>query len=295
VALTQAWADTAPGTEAIPETPAQRVHGALRLSFVACASGHSTLGRLFQRAPCRVLFPRVEAGDPVQAVLLTTSGGLTGGDQLDIALSVEPGAAACFATQAAEKLYRAEPDAPATVIRIDLQVAGGAWAEWLAQETILFDQSRLHRTTEITLSGDARCLAVESLVLGRQAMGETYSSGTLHDAWRIRRDGELIWADAWHWDDPAEARGRAFALGAYQALATLLYAGRDAGDLLDAVRAELDVLDVEGGAGVHNDILIIRLLATDATQLRRAVKQLAAHLRAQAGGCCNRMPQVWLC
>jgi urease accessory protein len=43
-----------------------------------------------------------------------------------------------------------------------------------------------------------RLLAVETLVLGRGAMGEAFTQGLVHDAWHIRRDGRLIWADALH-------------------------------------------------------------------------------------------------
>ena len=45
------------------------------------------------------------------------------------------------------------------------------------------------------VAGSGRLLAVESLVFGRTAMGERYDSGTLHDAWRIRCDERLMWAD----------------------------------------------------------------------------------------------------
>ena len=38
-------------------------------------------------------------------------------------------------------------------------------------------------------------LAVESIVLGRTAMGETAHDVVLTDAWRIRRGGRLVFAD----------------------------------------------------------------------------------------------------
>ena len=50
-----------------------------------------------------------------------------------------------LATQAAEKIYRAAPGDEPTRIDIRLSVGEGAWAEWLAQETILFNRSRLRR------------------------------------------------------------------------------------------------------------------------------------------------------
>ena len=40
----------------------------------------------------------------------------------------------------------------------------------------------------------ARLLAVEAVVLGRTAMGESVRQGRLRDRWRIRREGRLIFA-----------------------------------------------------------------------------------------------------
>ena len=46
------------------------------------------------------------SGDPPLAVLLTTSGGLVGGDEIRISVTARAGAVAGVTTQAAEKVYR---------------------------------------------------------------------------------------------------------------------------------------------------------------------------------------------
>jgi hypothetical protein len=61
--------------------------GLARIGFEA-ACGRTRLARLEQRAPLRVLFARVAADEPVEAVLLNTGGGIVGGDRL----AVEAGA-----------------------------------------------------------------------------------------------------------------------------------------------------------------------------------------------------------
>ena len=63
----------------------QRASGACRVSFTL-REGKTRLADLYQRDPCRVLFPDPEPGEPVQAVLLTTSGGVTDGDSLVIGI-----------------------------------------------------------------------------------------------------------------------------------------------------------------------------------------------------------------
>src|SRR5690242_6390734 len=85
--------------------PLERGRGVGEVGFVRRGDG-TVLGHLFQRTPCRVLFPRPDAGDPLTAVLLTTSGGLAGGDVLGLEVDVAAGADALVTAQAAEKVYR---------------------------------------------------------------------------------------------------------------------------------------------------------------------------------------------
>src|SRR3546814_13254527 len=67
----------------------QRAHGRLALGFAAAAvaGGPSRLADLFQHDPCRALLPAPDPGEPTTAILITTSGGLTGGDRLELAVA----------------------------------------------------------------------------------------------------------------------------------------------------------------------------------------------------------------
>src|SRR5215472_13997928 len=113
----------------------ERGDGAAELVFAGRGPGGG-LAHLYQHDPCRVLFPRAEPGHPPTAVLLTTSGGLTGGDRVRLSFAARDGAVATITSQAAEKIYRALDDD----CRIDIGIdTGQAWLEWLPQETILFD------------------------------------------------------------------------------------------------------------------------------------------------------------
>lgn len=267
----------------------QRVDGHARIRF-----SRAGLDDLYQRAPCRLLFPDGDKGDFPLAVLLTTSGGLTGGDRIRLDFSVGANARGTVTTQAAEKLYRVlEQDADIRIhTRID--VARGGVAEWLGQEVILFDRSRLRRMLEIDLEADARLLAVEMVMFGRDAMGETFERGLVHDAWRLRRDGRLIWADALHLEgDCAAQAGLPYGFGEARAMATLLYAGPDAAAHLELAR-ELAPAPY-GGATCLNDVLILRLIDRDGMALRSAVMRAASALRAATIGAPSRLPALWTC
>src|SRR5580692_11875201 len=219
----------------------QRADGAATLTIGRDSPGPSRLRDLYQRAPCRMLFPDVEPGEPLQAVLLTTTGGLTGGDRTRVDFKVGANARATLTTQAAEKLYRALPGSTPVECSVSLQAGANSWAEWLAQETILFNRAQLRRSFCAELAPGSRMLAVESIVFGRQAMGEELRVGMLHDSWRIRLAGRLIWADAMRLEaDIAGLRRTPFGHGDARACATLLYAAEAAGELLEPVRALLE-------------------------------------------------------
>jgi urease accessory protein len=274
----------------------QRADGAAMLTIGCDDAGISRVRDLYQRAPCRILFPNVEPGEPPQAVLLTTTGGLTGGDRTRVDFNVEAGASATLTTQAAEKLYRALPGAEPVDCAVTLVTGVNAWAEWLAQETILFNGARLRRLFSADLAAGSRMVAVESIVFGRQAMGEELRVGMLHDSWRVRRQGRLIWADAMRLDgDIVGLRRTPFGFGSALACATLLYAAHDAAELLEPVRALLKDAGGESGVSLMDGLLIIRLLDADAPRLRAHVIGLAGLIRHTAAGFSTTLPRVWHC
>jgi urease accessory protein len=274
----------------------QRVDGEARIAFRRGPHGRSVLADLYQRAPCRVLFPATEADEPVQSVLLTTSGGLTGGDRTRVEIAIGRDAQATATTQAAERIYRALAADGDAVVQVAMRVDEGAWAEWLAQETIVFEGSRLRRlfTAEVATTG--RLLAVESLVFGRTAMGERFDTGLLHDAWRISRHGKLIWADALHLEgDVRELRGAPFGFGTSVACATVIYVGPDAPQRLGDARRWLGEGGLPGGATLLDGILLVRIMAADAVGLRATVMNLIAAIRQAAADLPPRLPRVWHC
>jgi urease accessory protein len=293
-----------PATLASPEPredlpSLQRGHGAAEVGF-ARRGAATTLAHLYQRAPCRVLTPLSEAGDPPQAVLLTTSGGLADGDTIDLALGVGPGASATFTTQAAEKVYRARGTEPAR-LRARIEVAADGWLEWLPQECILFDGARFDRRTLAEVAPGGRLLACEMVVFGRRASGERFTRGFLHDGWDIRRGGTLVWRDALRLDGGiAEALASPAGFAGAEAMASVLYVAEDAAGQLAVARrliedgAPIGDGAARAGATLVNGVLLARWLG-GATAVRAGLTQYLARFRAAAAGLPARLPRVWQC
>ena len=187
-------------------------------------------------------------------------------------------------------LPRPEGGGPAQV-RTRVSVGEDAMAEWLPQETILFDGSAMIAASISTCRNHAWFIGVEMLVFGRAAMGERVRAGQVRDAIRVRRAGRPIWHDAVRLDGDIDAllRRPAIANGA-GAVATLVHVAPDCERLVDAVRAALDGVPAESGVSAWNGMLVARLLASGAAPLRQAVIAALGTLRQG-----RTLPRVWLC
>jgi urease accessory protein len=243
---------------------------------------------LRQSGAIRARFPSCGTEAGIEAILLNTAGGLTGGDALEISASLNEVAEATLTTAAAEKIYRAADGQ--TAIAIHLALAKRSRLAWLPQPTILFDRSRLSRRTDVEMAKDARLLALEILIFGRAAMGEEVRSGAVCDSWRVRRDGVLVFADTFRADGPiSEMLGRPAILDGARALATLLYLAPDAGQRLDEARALLVEAQGIAAASSFDGILVVRATARDG---RTAMGDLANLVELLAG---RPLPRVWAC
>lgn len=282
----------------------QRANGTLdlRIAPPVMPGGLSRIADLYQHDPCRALMPSPDPGEAFTAVLVTTAGGLTGGDRLRLGVTVETGADALCTPQAAEKIYRAERNDAVADIEIALSVASGAALEWLPQETILFDGARLDRRVGIDLRGDARLLAGDITVFGRIARGERFTAGRLFDRWRLALDGRQLWRDATRLEEGSLDAVFSHPAGFDGALAQGLILARlpepdFASTLLrDRLR---DLLPAAGlpdgslwGATVIEGLLLVRLLDTDPARLRRQFGLLWATLRPGLGRP-GAMPRHW--
>ncbi|CAN7525969.1 urease accessory protein UreD [Phenylobacterium sp. LjRoot219] len=262
----------------------QRASGAGRIAVRAGASGETRLARLYQEGCAKIRLPRDAAARSLEAVLINTAGGLTGGDRLRWTAEVGPQAALTLTTQACEKVYRAADDQAETVT--ELSLGAQARLDWLPQETILFNGGAYARRLDADLAAGARLLAMESVVLGRTAMGERVTHGALRDRWRVRREGRLVFADELRFEGPVfEIAAGAPILAGACAFASLLLVADDADQRLAAVRA---AIGPAGGASAFDGKLFARIAAADGLALRRALIPTLEILRDG-----EPLPRVW--
>lgn len=265
---------------------ANRATGHIGLS-VAAIAGRTRRKLVHEDGSLRVRFPNA-APEALEAVIVNTGGGMTGGDRFAIEIALEEGSSLIAGTAAAEKVYRSNgPDAEMTV---QLDIAEGARLFWLPQETILFDKARLSRSIDVDLAPSASLLMAEAVVLGRAAHGEAMEQGMLADRWRVRRGGKLVYADTARLDGAiAEKLGQVAVTNGGIAFATVLYApgADDLMQKLEQVRALDDTFKGEAGISAWNGIAVARLCAKDGATLRHDLIAVLAALGAQ-------VPRLWL-
>ncbi len=269
---------------ALPPDPAamrpQRARGRIGLGFSARG-----LHRLHQEGCGRCRLPDSFGDDPV-AVVINTAGGLTGGDSFAVDLQLAGGARAGVTTQAAERIYRSTGGRAEVTNRLAL--GPGALLNWLPQETILFERAAMARRLEVEMAPDARFLGLEALVLGRRAMGEDVTRGTILDNWRIRRGGRLIHAEALRLEgDIGAVAGRAALLDGARAIATLVVVAPEAEAMLDVARRLLPGEGLRAAASAWEGRLVVRWLAHDLMPLKTALKKFLAGFPGVS------IPRVW--
>lgn len=268
-----------------PSPELQRARGRAEVT-VGVRDERTVLRRLYQQGCAKALLPRTYSPTP-EAVIVNTSGGLTGGDRMDYAFAAEDHARLTLTTQAAERVYRASAGVARVATRLHL--GEGAALAWLPQETIVFDGGALHRTLEVDMPREASLTAIETLVFGRAAMGESVTHGSLSDQWRIRRAGRLVHAEALHarGDLARILAGRA-TLEGLRAISTLVHVAPGADDRLEEARALIAQLEgIHAAATVKPGLLIARFAASDAAPLRKALIRFLMAFRREA------LPRVW--
>ncbi|AZP13211.1 urease accessory protein UreD [Undibacterium parvum] len=248
----------------------------LRLGF----SDDGGTTRLTERShvgPLRVqkaLYP--EGGQICHAIIVHPPGGVVGGDQLEIAMSVQANAHALLATPGAAKWYKANGKISKQSVQMTVQQA--ASVEWLPQETIFFDAAHVQLSQTINLAKDASFIGCDILCFGRTASGESFHSGKISQHSTIRREGKLIWFEQGAVTGGSLAMTGLLGLGGNTVCATLLAAGKTVpAAVIAALREEASALLAGAGSfGVTQlkAVIVVRYLG-NASEMARALMLMA--------------------
>jgi urease accessory protein len=103
------------------------------------------------------------------------SGGVLGGDQLDLIVEVGPRAVAQITSTGATRIYRSRNNAVPALQRTKISVEDDGLAEYLPDQSIPFAGSRYRQETQIKLGANAGLFWWETVAPGRQAHNEMFA------------------------------------------------------------------------------------------------------------------------
>ncbi len=247
----------------------QRARGIGRIAATQ-QDGKTRLTTLFQEGCGKIRLPNTHSA-ALEAVLINTAGGITGGDHLQWGAQLGSGGRMVLTTQACERSYRSTGDTAR--VETSLEVGAGSHLDWLPQETILFAGSKLDRRLHIDLAEGATLTAIEAVLLGRDAMGEDARDAMLSDNWRIRRNGRLIHAEATRITGRDAERDGLSLLAGCNAFASILHvaASPERAEMLrDRIREALPPKAAIAVSAI-GERLVIRAMAESGLALRRLI------------------------
>jgi urease accessory protein len=172
--------------------------------------------------------------------LLNQTAGLFAGDRLDLAVTVEGGAAVSLSTPTVTRAY-AMPEGDASVTTC-LTVSSGGYLEYLPEPTLLCRDAALVQTLALDAEPGAAVALGEVLAFGRAAHGERHAYRSLTQRIELRRGGETVLAEALRLtrEDAPDVPGMLGPFAAYGSLHLLPREG-DPAALLARTRAALEV------------------------------------------------------
>jgi urease accessory protein len=273
-------------------------HARLNLDYRAEPATAGTRLDFRHDGPLRVLkslFP--EGPEVCHTVVVHPPGGVVGGDTLDIALSVAPGAHALLTTPGATRFYRSGGARAAQLV--DARVADGARLEWLPLETLVHSGALADNRLRFELAPGAEMFGWDCVALGLPAADQPFVAGDYrHDIavgprWLER--GRTAATDAELLDGPCGWAG-------HRALGTLWFA---AGTALDDARREALLEAAREIAGAHAlastagatapqpDVVTLRVLAPRVEPLFELMTAVWRRWRALAWAREACAPRVW--
>lgn len=212
----------------LPEETIANAAPGMGILDIARVDRRSVVRRAYATSPLRWLMPR-NHGPAAWVYASSYGGGLVGGDNLRLTISIGAGASAFVSSQASTKVYRS-PDRSSAEIAATVS-AGGHLVLW-PDPVVCYAGSTFRQVQGVDLRGDGSLVLVETMTSGRRASGERWQFVEYANRITVRQDGRVVLFDATRLsstDGDLTAR-----LGRFDVLCTVAIVGRR---FLESVRA----------------------------------------------------------
>jgi urease accessory protein len=208
-----------------------RVHGRLRLRFEAeQPSGRTVLAVRDQRSPLQVVRAFETGEDGALVHLHNLSGGVLGGDRLELAVEVGAAARAQLTSTGATRVYRSRPEVADACQSIAVRVEENGVLEYLPDPLIPFAGARYRQDARIDLADGAGLFWWETVTPGRLMRGEVFAYERLCMDLDLRVAGQLVARERFRLEPGVRPLSSPARLGSHRTFATFFIcrAGLDA-------------------------------------------------------------------
>lgn len=251
--------------------------------------GRTILAENRHQGPLTVQRPLYPESQVCHTYILHPPGGVVGGDQLQLELGVEPGAAALITTPGATKFYRS--GGRLALQEQQLQVHGGS-LEWFPQDTIIHPGAKSVLSTTIELGQEARFMGWEVLCLGLPARQQPFDTGWIDSSLAIYRQGCPLLLDRLRISGPDELNSPVGMRG-FPVSGTFIATNADK-SMGEALRRLLPQNpDHLTGLTLMGELLVVRYLGRSTFEARDVFTRLWSRLRPTL---LNRQPcppRIW--
>ena len=247
--------------------------------------------------PLRVLRALHPEGGVCHSVLVHPPGGVVGGDELAIALTLGEGAHALVTTPGATRFYRSAGATATQSLRV--AAAGASRLEWLPLETIAYSGCLASNALRFELATGAEMIGWDVTALGLPESERPFDAGRFSQSielpgrWLER--GSIAASDDRLLGSPLGWAGR-------RVLATMWFA---TGDALDPVRSDA-LLDVArsaaaahplaattGATSPQPGVIVVRALGERVEPAMELLQRIWRAWRPLAWGLAATAPRVW--
>lgn len=173
-----------------------------------------------QDPPLRVIRAFPNSSGQAFVHLHNVSGGILGGDVLNLNVVLGPGAQGQITTTGATRLYRTTRQRGRTVNGVSISVGTGAFLELLPDPVIPFSGSNCLQKLSVDLDDDATFFSWETIWPGREASGEVFDYDALGWQTSISGCGSPIARENSDLRPRQKAMDSAIRMGPYRYLAT---------------------------------------------------------------------------
>ena len=244
-----------------------------------------------QYGPLTVQRPFYPEGDVCHLYLLHPPGGVVGGDELHINVSVEEQANVLITTPGATKFYKNTGKLAKQIQTLSIRDKGSL--EWFPQENIFFDETHSQLITQIELEKTALFMGWEINCYGRPASKDFFKKGNVDTQLKITRDGKPLLLDRLKIDS-METLQSPVSLDGYPCFGTFI-ATQVTPELLEQSRDAIANIsgDQQFGITMIDDVLVARCLGQYAEQISIIFKLIWSTLRPEVSGRDACHPRIW--